>query len=629
MNARKNALPPFNAYSADGDVTGELVYVNYGTPEDYLVLERASVSVNRKIVIALYGHAWRGIKPVVAHEHGAIGCIIYSDPRDDGYWQGDVYPKGAWRSADGAQRGSVEKMQLYPGDPQTPGYGSTADAKRVPRDQTQTLLEIPVLPISYADAKPLLAAIGGTVAPPEWRGALPFTYHIGPGPAKVHLKLAFNWDVVPAYDVIATIPGSEYPNQWVIRGNHRDGWVFGAWDPLAGNVTMLDEAKAIGELVKGGWHPKRTLVYASWDGEEPGLLGSTEWVETHAAELQKKAVIYINSDTNGRGFLFVGGSHSLQPFIDQVGRSVKDPETGVDVMQRRRAQVAVEASDEDASAGQQAFAKKVAASKDFPIDALGSGSDYSSFLQHIGIATLDMGYGGEDGGGAYHSVYDSFDHYRRFGDPGFRYGVALSETAGHAVLRFADAPILPFSYAEFAGTVSDYVDQVRKLADTEREHALEEDKLLDEHVFKLAADPTKVSLPPAAPVKVPYLDFAPLDNALVKLKASANAYDTAFDAQFHAGLKLDAVRQARLDELLQGMEQGLTNAGGLPGRLWYKHMIYAPGLYTGYGVKTLPGVREAIEQKQWDVATKYISIIADTLDDYSARLDKATAILKK
>ena len=346
-------------------------------------------------------------------------------------------------------------------------------------------------------------------------------------------------------------------------------------------------------------------------------------------ELQKKAVIYINSDTNGRGFLFVGGSHSLQQFIDQVGQSVTDPETGVSVLARLRARAAMGGFSKAASVEQQAFAKKVAASKEFPIEALGSGSDYSSFLQHIGIATLNLGYGGEDDGGAYHSLYDSYDHYRRFGDPGFVYGVTLSQTSGHAVLRFADADILPYSYTDFADTVDGYVKQLQKLTDSMRTAAVEQNQLIAQHVFNLAADPTQPYFPPAEQSAVPYLDFAPLNNALVKLNTSAAGYDAARSAQITAGIKLDTSQVAKLNTLLQGMEQDLLYAPGLPGRPWYKHMIYAPGLYTGYGVKTLPGVREAIEQKQWDVATKYIPIIANTLDNYGARLDEATAMLKQ
>ncbi|MFZ1055159.1 MAG: PA domain-containing protein, partial [Opitutaceae bacterium] len=296
-------LPPYNVYGADGDVTADLIYVNFGTPEDYAELDRRGLDVRGKIAIARYGKCWRGLKPKLAQEHGAVGCIIYSDPHEDGYWAGDVYSKGGNRPEYGVQRGSVADITQYSGDPLTPGVGATKDAKRLAISDAKTLLKIPVLPISYGDAKAFLAALEGPVAPAGWRGALPFTYHIGPGPAKAHLAVVSDWSLKTIYDVIAVMKGSTYPNQWVIRGNHHDGWVFGAWDPLAGNIAVMAEAKAIGSLAKAGWKPKRTLVYASWDAEEPGLIGSTEWAETHAAELQKKAVLYVNSDTNGRGFL--------------------------------------------------------------------------------------------------------------------------------------------------------------------------------------------------------------------------------------------------------------------------------------------------------------------------------------
>ena len=333
----QNALPPYHAYGADGDVTAELVYVNQGMPDDYKELDRRGVSVKGRVVIARYGGGWRGLKPKLAYEHGAVGCVIYSDPHDDGYAAGDAYPKGGYRPADGVQRGSVSDMPVYSGDPLTPGTGATKDAKRLSIQEAKAVLKIPVMPISYSDAAPLLAALGGPVVPANWRGALPITYHIGPGPAQVHLTVASDWSQQPIYDVIATIKGSEHPDEWVIRGNHHDGWVFGAWDPLSANVALLSEAKAIGALVKGGWKPKRTLVYASWDGEEPGLLGSTEWVETHAAELRRKAVLYVNSDTNGRGFLRAGGSHSLQNLVNQVAADVRDPQTGVSARDRLRA----------------------------------------------------------------------------------------------------------------------------------------------------------------------------------------------------------------------------------------------------------------------------------------------------
>jgi N-acetylated-alpha-linked acidic dipeptidase len=623
-----NVLPPYNAYGADGDVTAELVYVNYGMPDDYKELERHGVDVKGKIVIARYGAGWRGLKPKLAYEHGAVGCIIYSDPRDDGYWRGDVYPKGAFRSADGVQRGSVADMPVYPGDPLTPGYGATKDAKRIAIKDAKTILKIPVLPISYADAKPFLSALEGPVAPDNWRGALPITYHIGPGPARVHLKIQSNWDTKPIYDVIAMMHGSEYPDQWVMRGNHHDGWVFGADDPLSGNVALLNEAQSIGELAQSGWKPKRTLVYASWDGEEPGLLGSTEWAETHADELQKKLVLYINTDNNSHGFLGASGSHSVQTMFDQLSTGVTDPETGVSVDARLRASIETDGFAKNASSEEVALAKTAASGGDLPLNALGSGSDYTAFLDHLGIASLDVGFYGEGDGGDYHSLYDSFDHYSRFGDPGFKYGVAISKVAGHTALRFADADVLPFSYGAFADTVANYVTQLHGLTDGIRAHNVEQNKLLAEHAFTLAADPTQTYVPPTTAQSVPYLNFAPLDNAVVKLKASTAAYDTAYAAVAAQGFKPDADKLASLNRQLQGMEQDLTYSGGLPGRPWFKHMVYAAGLYTGYGAKTLPGVREAIEGQQWDTATQYISVVAATLTTYSTELDKATALLK-
>ena len=621
-----DVLPPYNAYGADGDVTAPLVYVNYGMPDDYKELERHGVDVKGKIVIARYGAGWRGLKPKLAWQHGAVGCIIYSDPADDGYVQGDVYPKGAFRPEAGVQRGSVADMPVYPGDPLTPGKGSPSKPGNFDIDDAKTVLKIPVLPVSYADAKPLLAALDGQVVPEGWRGGLPLTYHIGPGPAKVHLKVVNNWQQKPVYDVVAMIKGSEYPDQWIVRGNHHDGWVFGSDDPLTGNVAMLDEAQAIGTLVKQGWKPKRTLVYASWDGEEPGLLGSTEWAETHAGELQKKAVLYFNTDNNSHGFLFAEGSHSLQEMFDEVSRGITDPETHVTVDVRKRAFIRVNSfrnPDEDADQ-----ATLAATGQDLPLGALGSGSDYTVFIDHLGIASLDAGFFGEGEGGDYHSLYDSWDHTNRFSDPGFKYGVTLSEVTGHTVLRFADADVLPYSYGAFSDTVSKYVDQMQKLSSGIREKNEQQDKLLGADAFKLAADPAVTYVPPAQAQVVPFLDFSPLQNALVKLKASAAAYDAALEAAQAGGFKLDAGKRAALDRQLQGLEQDLQYDGGLPGRAWFKHMIYAPGLYTGYGAKTMPGVREAIDQQQWDTANKYIGIDAQVLTKFSAELDKATVLLK-
>jgi len=622
-----NVLPPYNAYGADGDVTAPLVYVNYGMPDDYKELERHGIDVKGKIVIARYGAGWRGLKPKLAWQHGAVGCIIYSDPADDGYVQGDVYPKGAFRPEDGVQRGSVADMPIYPGDPLTPGKGSPSKPGSFNLADAKTVLKIPVLPISYADAKPLLAALDGQVAPDAWRGGLPFTYHIGPGPAKVHLKVINNWQQKPVYDVVAMIKGSEYPDEWIVRGNHHDGWVFGADDPLTGNVALLNEAQAIGTLVKQGWKPKRTLVYASWDGEEPGLLGSTEWGETHADELQKKAVLYFNTDNNSHGFLFGAGSHSLQEMFNQVAKGVTDPETHVSLDARRRAFIRVN-SFKDPNGEESEQAGLAATGQDLPLSALGSGSDYTVFIDHLGIPTLDAGFFGEGEGGDYHSLYDSWDHTNRFSDPGFKYGVALSEVTGHTVLRFADADVLPYSYGSFAETVGKYVDQLQKLSAGIREKNEQQNKLLGSDAFTLAADPAVTYVPPSAAQPALYLNFAPLQNALTKLKASAAAYDAALDAATTAGFKQSADKRAALDKQLQGLEQDLQYSGGLPGRAWFKHMIYAPGLFTGYGAKTMPGVREAIDQQQWDTANQYIGIDADVLTKFSAELDKATALLK-
>jgi len=607
-------LPTYNAYSADGDVEGEVVYVNYGIPADYEELARRGIDVRGKIVLARYGGSWRGIKPKVAALNGAIACLIYSDPRDDGYFQGDVYPEGAYRMEHGAQRGSVSDMPQYPGDPLTPGVGATADAERLTVEESPTIMKIPVLPISYADATPILEAMEGPVAPAAWRGALPLTYHLGPGPARVHVKLAFNWDLVTAYDVIAVMEGSERPDQWVVRGNHIDGWAFGAGDPLSGMVALMEEARVVGELAKTGWRPKRTIVYAGWDAEEPGLLGSTEWAEDHAEELQAKAVAYINSDGNGRGFLGMGGSHTLERFVNQIGPDVEDPQTGVTVTERLRAARAV------------GGAPGALAGGDIPIGPLGSGSDYTPFLQHLGIPSLNIGYGGESGGGSYHSIYDSFDYYSRFGDTTFEYGVALAKTAGRATLRLANANVLPFRFGNFADHVRTYLGEVTRLADDMRAETEHHNRLVVSDAYELAADPTKTYVAPQEKEPVPYLNFTPLQNAVARLQAAAVRYDDLLgQATSHGGP--DESTRMRLNDLLQGVEQRMTRPEGLPRRPWFRHQIYAPGFWTGYGVKTLPGVREGIEERAWGEVTLFVDEISAALDRVSDALDEAASLL--
>src|SRR2546425_2852804 len=513
-------LPTYNAYSADGDVTGPLVYVNYGVPADYEQLDRLGVSVKGAIVIARYGGSWRGIKPKVAAEHGAVGCLIYSDPREDGYFEGEVFPQGAWRPKEGVQRGSVEDMPLYPGDPLTPGVGATPKAKRLAVSEAPTLTKIPVLPISYSDAQPLLAALRGPVAPANWRGALSLTYHIGPGPAKVHLKVRSNWDIKPIYNVIAKIPGSVYLDEWVIRGNHHDAWVNGAEDPISGQVAMMEEARGLGELLKAGWKPKRTVIYCAWDGEEPGLLGSTEWAEEHAEELKQHAVAYINSDSNGRGYLNVGGSHTLEKFINDVAREIQDPEKKISVWKRRQLREISLARSADDRQG-------IRQRTDTRIEALGSGSDWTVFLQHLGIASLSLGYGGESGGGIYHSVYDDFYWYTHFGDPDFAYGKALAQTAGSAMLRLADADLLPFDFSDFAETFQRYVHELEKLAKDQTDGIRERNLEIEEGVFTATSDPKKPYVPPSLAEILPHLNFAPLENAGDALAHSAQRSEKA------------------------------------------------------------------------------------------------------
>ena len=588
-SADEGQFATFNAYSADGDVTGELVYVNYGVPADYEQLQKLGVDVKGKIVIARYGQSWRGIKPKVAYEHGAIGCIIYSDPRDDGYYAGDVYPKGAYRPEQGVQMGSVMDMPIHPGDPLSPGKAADPGTlNAADRDKSDVILKIPVLPISYGDALPMLRNLGGPVAPSEWRGALPITYHVGAGPAKIHLKLAFDWKVRPLYDVVARIDGSEHPDEWIVQGNHHDAWVNGASDPTSGNVALIETARGFGELLKSGWRPKRTIILASWDGEEWGLLGSTEWAEKHAAELARNAVAYINSDGTSVGWLNASGSHSLQAFVNDVMRDLKDPKHPDQTLFRAKLDHEIEtARTVDAKA-------KLRAQKDFPIAALGSGSDYTSFLDYLQIASLNLGFGGEGGGGVYHSAYDSFYWYTHFADTDFTYGAAFSRTMGTILLRLADADVLPFEFTATARSLRGYVDEIAKLAKDD---------------------------------SAPEIDLTPLRNAVNHLDRAATAYNAAATPE-----RLDRLKDGQLDELnrlLYTSERAFRYEQGLPGRPWFKHLAYAPGFYTGYGVKTLPGIREGIEQKQWDDARKYVPIVAKAVDTLATQVEHATEIVNR
>ncbi|MEO7273864.1 MAG: transferrin receptor-like dimerization domain-containing protein [Vicinamibacterales bacterium] len=585
-SADAGQLPSFNAYSADGDVTADLVYVNYGIPEDYEQLAKLGLDVKGKIVIARYGRSWRGIKPRVAWEHGAVGCIIYSDPRDDGYFPGDVFPTGAFRPEQGVQRGSVMDMPIYPGDPLTPGWASEAGGKKLSREESKTLLKIPVLPISYGDALPLLRSLRGPLAPEAWRGALPLTYHVGAGASKVHLKLAFDWRQRPLFNVIARIPGAQYPDEWIIHGNHHDAWVNGASDPTSGNVALMETARGLAELLKTGWKPKRTIIIASWDGEEWGLLGSTEWVEKHQQELAAKAVAYINSDGTGKGWLGMDGSHSLQTFINEVARDVPDPRgSGKSVLEAKR--------ERELSQARTDAAKARLKTGDLAIDALGSGSDYTAFLDHLTIASLNLGFGGDgQSGGVYHSVYDSFYWYTHFSDGDFTHTAALSRVIGTALMRLASADILPFEFGSTATTLSGYVDEIQKLA-TDGSASL---------------------------------DLKPLRKSIASLREAAGKYESALGKVRQSDLTADA-SLAELNRTLYSTERAFRHEAGLPRRDWFKHLAYAPGFYTGYGVKTLPGIREALEQKQLEEARQFVPIVSAAVDRLRGDVETATTLV--
>ncbi|MDQ3348274.1 MAG: M28 family peptidase [Acidobacteriota bacterium] len=589
-------LPTFNAYAADGDVTADLVYVNYGIPEDYEQLRKLNVDVKGKIVLARYGRSWRGIKAKLAWEHGALGCIIYSDPRDDGFFQGASYPEGPWRPEHGVQRGSVMDMPIHPGDPLTPGWGAKAGGRRLSRTESATLLRIPVLPISYADALPLLRNLKGVVAPEAWRGALPVTYHVGPGPSRVHLKVAFDWQIRPVYNVIVRIPGADFPDEWIIYGNHHDAWVNGASDPTSANVALMETARGLAELLRSGWKPRRTIVLASWDGEEWGLMGSTEWAETHQEELRRKAVVYINSDSTGKGWLGMGGSHSLQAFINEVARDVDDPRgTGMSVLDARRARLADQAAttaERDAIRGR----------REIPLDALGSGSDYTAFLDHLQIASLNLGFGGDDGGGVYHSIYDSFHWYTTFSDGTFVHGAALSQIMGTALLRLANADVLPFDFRAMAETLGKYVDEI--------------DALGQERIRSSGAEGREV-------------DLSRIRTAVRSLSRAADAYERAVLRVPERTRAPAGARLAELNRLLYSTERAFRHEPGLPRRPWFKHLVYAPGFYTGYGVKTLPGIREGIEQDQWDEAKSFVPIVAGAINRLAREVDRAAALLKR
>jgi N-acetylated-alpha-linked acidic dipeptidase len=615
-------LPTYNAYSADGDVTAPLVYVNYGNREDYEQLDRLGISVKGAIVIARYGQGWRGIKPKVAAEHGAVGCIIYSDPSGDGYVKGDSFPAGGWRPSGGVQRGSVMDTD-YPGDPLTPGVGATAHAKRLSLKDAKTIAKIPVLPISYSDALPLLSALGGPVAPAEWRGSLALTYHVGPGPAVVHLQMLSNWDIKPVYDVIATLKGARAPDQWVIRGNHHDAWVNGADDPIAGQAPMLEEARMLGALHAQGWSPSRTIIYCAWDGEEPGLLGSVEWVETHLEELKKHAVAYINSDTNERGFLTAGGTQDLETFISDVARDVSDPETSFSVYERSHLASIGRAKDADERSD---LRKR----NDLVVAALGDGSDFTAFQDHAGIPTLDLSFGDEDDGDQYHSIYDDFYWYTHFVDTDFVYGRALAQTAGSAIMRLADAQLVPVDYSPQAAAIEKYEGELEKLLKDKQDEYAERATELKEGVFAAINDPRRPLQPPPPEPVPPFINFSPMKNAIIALRKSAEHYSAALAMFRSKGTpELSPKAQALINADVMNVSRLFLNANGLPERPWFKNQIYAPGAYTGYGAKPIAAVREYMDERKWAQAEGQVPQVAAVIAAVAAGIDKAADDLER
>jgi N-acetylated-alpha-linked acidic dipeptidase len=623
-NRLSGALPPYVAYQGDGDVTAPVVYVNYGLPADYEALARRGISVKGKIVIARYGGGWRGLKPRLAQEQGAIGCLIYSDPQQDGYVTADTYPNGGGRPPAGVQRGSVVDMTTYPGDPLTPGVAATKNAKRLTRETAPTVLKIPTLPISYADATEILSRLKGAPVPAEWRGGLPFHYRFGGSDdVQVHLKVQSEWSLKTISNVIATLPGSSKKDEWVVRGNHYDGWVFGASDPLSGEVAMMSEAKGLGALYKAGWRPKRSIIYASWDGEEPGLLGSTEWVEENIAELRQKAVVYINSDSNGRGFLGADGSGQFTSLVGKVAADVQDPQSGASVAARWRAGVRAKAF--DGLRGNPAALAAAELAGDQPLDALGSGSDYTAFIHHAGVSSINIGFGGEgESAGSYHSIYDSYDHFVRWDDPGLAYGAALSKVAGRLVMRLADAEVLPVRFGPVAGAARSYLNDIRQLIDNRRRED-ERRAGLSAGLYRLASDPRDPLGPPLPKAPTPALDLAVLDAAITRLDTAAKAFDAAIVAR---EASLTPAQAAALNGKLRDIEQTLLSPAGLPFRPWFRNILYAPGRFTGYGSKTLPGVREAVEERRFDDAVREAGIAARALNDYADRLYAATGLLK-
>lgn len=563
----QNQLPTFNAYSGNGDITAPVVYANYGLPEDYAFLKSKGIDVRGKIVLVRYGRSFRGIKPKVAAENGAIGCLIYSDPRDDGYFQGDIYPKGPFRPPPGVQRGSVMDLPLYPGDPLTPGKPSVPGTPRLKIEEARTIQKIPVMPISWEDARPILENIDGEVAPMEWRGAIPVTYHIGEGPATVHLKVQADNATRQIHDVVARIKGSVFPDQNIVYGNHHDAWVNGAADPISGAASVLEAARILSKATQQGWKPKRSIVFALWDGEEYGLVGSTEWVEKHRENLTKNAVAYFNSDTTLRGSMSIQSSPSLEKFIEEWLRDFPDP-------------------------GSTRSLLEASGRKTFRTGPLGSGSDYTAFVHHLGIASLNAGFDGNMSG-VYHSVYDSIRWFQYFGDPDYVFTTAFAGFMATGLARMSDAYVLQFDFGRVARFLRETIEDLKR----------------------------------NSRVKLAGWDL--LEKDVEKVSMAARAFGQVMQPLESRFASLDMEKLKRLNEAIFLTERALTRPEGLPAREWYKYQLSAPGRYTGYGAKTLPGIREAIEAGRSEEAQAQMRILGEALSLYSDKIRQATKIAQE
>jgi N-acetylated-alpha-linked acidic dipeptidase len=579
-SSNRKITPLFNGYAATGDVTAPLVYANYGLPPDYEALEKAGVDVKGKIVIVRYGNSFRGVKAKVAQDHGAVGCIIYSDPADDGYAQGEVYPKGPWRPVASGQRGSVQFLFQYPGDPLTPGKAAVPDAKRLSLEEAYAdIPRIPVQPLAYNEARKLIEPLKGPVRPKGFQGGFPFPYHVGgTNEVRVHLKTDMDYASRKIWDVVARIDGSPEKDRWIVMGNHRDAWVFGAVDPNSGTATMLETARAFGQLLKNGWQPRRTIILCSWDAEEYGLIGSTEWAEEHDSELQQQAVAYLNVDVAVNGPNYGASSvPSLWRLIRGATREVTDPKTGKTVYQQWQDRAREQRNETDPDYDAEAR-----------ISPLGSGSDYTPFLQHLGIPSTDMGFGGDYG--VYHSAFDSFTWMSKFGDPDFTYHVAAAQLWGTMAMRLADADGLPFDYRDYASAIRDYFDDSIKLAKRRKLDRTIDEKAMNDAIRNFADEANRLERE---------------RQQLVADKSSSSA-----------------AKLRRLNDALIFAERAFIDDRGLNGRPWYKHEIYAPGIFTGYASQPLTDFRQALDDRN-------TTNLKEGLDRIIAAINRATEVLKK